>query len=128
MVPNSATWTCTKRAKWVSRKEHVELEMGGEYNCGNLLWQSCQTFYPSFLGRYRRRGSGCRVGSDVMKKRGTWKARCIIMRMALGVFVIARIGCSCLTGSAKSFDDYIGGTDRIYTLNINTMSNLHNVI
>ena len=32
--------------------------MEGENYCGNLLWQSCQTFYPSFLNMSRRSGSG----------------------------------------------------------------------
>ena len=32
--------------------------MGGEYYCANLLWQSCWTFYPSFVNMSRRRGSG----------------------------------------------------------------------
>ena len=34
--------------------------MEGENYCGNLLWQSCRTFYPSFLNISRRSGSGPR--------------------------------------------------------------------
>ena len=38
--------------------------MEGENYCGNLLWQSCWTFYPSFVNMSWRRGSGPRSSKD----------------------------------------------------------------
>lgn len=38
--------------------------MEGKNHCGNLLWQSCRTFYPSFLNISRRNGSGPRSSND----------------------------------------------------------------